>query len=72
MSARVVTLRFDPTLEAFDEGPLQDFLQAKEVHAIHNHIFVRDGAPYLAVLVTYGLRPVAVPAELPEKAQGRD
>ena len=70
MLARVLTLRFDPALEAFDDGPLQEFLKAKEVHAIREHFFVRDGAPYLAVLVTYGLRPVAAPAEPPEK--GRD
>ena len=31
MLARVVTLRFDPVLEAFDDEPLQEFLKAKEV-----------------------------------------
>ena len=70
MLARVLTLRFDPALEAFDDGPLQEFLKAREVHAIREHFFVRDGAPYLAVLVTYGLRPVAAPAE--PAAKGRD
>ena len=44
MLARLVTLRFDSTLEAFDDGPLQEFQIAKEVHAIHGHFFVRDGA----------------------------
>ena len=72
MLARVLTLRFDPALEAFDDGPLQEFLKSKEVHAIRDHFFVRDGTPYLAVLVTYGLRLAATPVEPPEKAQGRD
>ena len=31
MLARVMTLRFDPVLEAFDDGPLQECLKAKEV-----------------------------------------
>ena len=30
MLARVMTLRFDPALEAFDDGPLQEFLKAEE------------------------------------------
>ena len=34
MLARVVTLRFDPVLEGFDDEPLQEFLKAKEVFAI--------------------------------------
>ena len=44
MLARVLTLRFDPALETFDNGTLQEFLKAKEVHAIREHFFVRDGA----------------------------
>ena len=72
MLASVLTLRFDPVLEAFDDGPLQEFLRAKEVHAIREHFFVRDGVPYLAVLVTYGLPPAAALAEHPARAQGRE
>ena len=70
MLARVLTLRFDPALEAFDDGPLQEFLRSKEVHAISDHFFIRDGVPYLAVLVTYGLPPATMAAPQPEKAQG--
>ena len=69
MLARVLTLRFDPSSESFDDGPLQEFLKAKEVHAIREYFFVRDGVPYLAVLVTYGFPP---PPEQPAKAQGRE
>ena len=53
----MLSLHFDAVLEAFDDGPLQEFLRAKEFHAISNRFFVRDGVPYLAVLVAYGLRP---------------
>jgi len=67
--ARVLTLRFDPSSESFDDGPLQEFPNAKEVHAIREYFFVRDGVPYLAVLVTYGFPP---PPEQPAKAQGRE
>ena len=45
MLARVVTLRFDPRLEAFDDGPLQEFLKAREVFAIRDHFFIRNEVP---------------------------
>ena len=66
MLARVVTLRFDPVSEAFDDGPLQEFLRSKEVLTIRDHFFMRNEAPYLAVVVTYNLPGPAtgsVPAE---------
>ena len=62
MLARVVTLRFDPVRETFDDTPLQEFLKAKEIFGIRDHSFMWNEIPYLAVLVTYGLRPVAAPA----------
>ena len=54
MLARVVTLRFDPLLEALDEAPVRGVLKAREVLAIRDRLFVRNGVPYLAVWVTYG------------------
>ena len=57
MLARVVTLRFDPLIEAFDDSPVGEFLKAKEVFAIREHFCVRNEVPDLAVLVTYGLWP---------------
>ena len=72
MLARVVTLRFDPLIEAFDDSPLREFLKAKEVFAIRDHFFVRNELPYLAVLVTYGLRPPVAGSAPPEKAAGRN
>jgi hypothetical protein len=62
--ARVLTLRFDPTLDAFDDGPLWDVLKDQDVLSIRDHFFVKHEVPYLTVLVTYDLqRPeVAAPA----------
>lgn len=55
MLARVITLRFDPVIGGFDDGPLRDFLKDKEVLSIRDHFFVKHEVPYLAVLVTYSL-----------------
>ena len=71
MRARVVTLRFDPLLEAFDDSPLQELLKAREVFSIRDHFFVRNEVPYLAVVVTYGLKPAVAEPALPEKVGGR-
>ena len=70
MLARVLTLRFDPALEVFDEDPLQELLKTREVFAIRNHFFVRNEVPYLAVLVTYGPQPSSAAA--PGKERSRD
>ena len=45
MRARVVTLRFDPVLEAFDDAPLQEVLKAREVFSIRHHFFMRNEVP---------------------------
>ena len=45
MQVRVVTLRFDPVLERFDESPLQELLKGKEVFTIRDHFFVMKGMP---------------------------
>ena len=71
MLARVLTLRFDPVLEAFDDGPLREFLKAREASAIREHFFVRNDVPYLAVLVTYGLEPPASEPAAPGKSRKR-
>ena len=36
MQVRVVTLRFDPVLEAFDDSPLQELLKGREVFTIRD------------------------------------
>ena len=68
MLARVVTLRIDPLIKAFDDSPLREFLKAKEVFAICEHFFVRNEVPYLAVLVTYSLQPPVAGSAPPQEA----
>ena len=51
MQVRVVTLRFDPVLEAFDDSPLQELRKGREVFTIRDHSFVRNGVPYLKQIV---------------------
>ena len=45
MRAHVVTLRFDPLLEAFDDSPLQEMLKTREVFSICDcpHILCSGG-----------------------------
>ena len=45
MRARVVTLRFDPLLEAFDDSPLQELLKTREVFSRRDYFFVRNEVP---------------------------
>ena len=54
MQVRVVTLRFDPVLEAFDDSPLQELLKGREVFTIRDHFFVRNGVPYLGLFAGGG------------------
>ena len=58
MLARVITLRFDPLLGAFDDSPLLDFLKDKAVHRIQDHFFTKDDLPYLAVVIAYAEGPI--------------
>ena len=69
VQVRVVTLRYDPVLEAFDDSSLQEL--GREVFTIRDHFFVRNGVPYLAVVVTCGLKPAVEEAKPLEKGRGR-
>jgi len=70
--ARVITLRFDPTIGSFDDMPLREFLKDKEALSIREHFFAADDIPYLAVFITYRLsqvkRPVAAAEATPKGA----
>jgi superfamily II DNA helicase RecQ len=72
MLARVITLRFDPILSAFDDGPLRDSLKDKEVLSIRDHFFVKHKVPYLAVLVTYDLQRPEPAAPAVDARESRD
>lgn len=62
MHMRVFTLRFDPVTERFDDSVVVGFLADKEVLAIRDHFFVRDGVPYLTLVARYRTGVAPAPA----------
>jgi ATP-dependent DNA helicase RecQ len=58
-------------LDGFDDAPLRDFIKDKEVHALRDHFFVRNDTPYLAVMVSYSLKPLTQPASDVAAAAGK-
>lgn len=69
MLTRVFTLAFDPATEQFNDEPLRDFLADKEILSVHDHFFVQDGSPYLALVACYRLGSAA-PAPAPSTDRG--
>ena len=69
--ARVLTLRFEQRLEAFDDQPLREFLAQREVLAVREHFFQCNHVPYMAVMVTYALEPSSPHSPPRDAAQGR-
>jgi hypothetical protein len=55
MACRVFTLAFDPVTTRFNDEPVRDFLADKDVDSITNHFFIKDGTPYLVLVVCYRL-----------------
>ena len=53
MYVRIMTLRFNVALEAFDETPIQEFVKDKNLLSIRDHFFTRHEIPYLALVITY-------------------
>ena len=68
MHVRVFTLRFDPAIEAFDDAPVREFLADKAICDVRDHFFVREGVPYLTLVLTY--HPGAAPAPTPAAEPG--
>ena len=56
MQVRVVILRFDPVLKAYDDSPLQE-LKSREVFTIRDHFLLRNGMCYRAAVFTCGRWP---------------
>jgi ATP-dependent DNA helicase RecQ len=71
MQARVITLRFSSLLDGFDDAPLRDFIKDKEIHALRDHFFVRNDTPYLAVMVSFSLKPLSPPATVAGAEAGK-
>lgn len=55
MNIRILTIRFDPILDCFDESELQEFLKDKEILSIEHYSIVREHRPYLVFIVQYRL-----------------
>lgn len=67
MPLRVFTIRFDPSVGAFDDSELHDFTRLCSLHAVYEHFAVVDGSPVLVVMVHY-----REPAGLHELPRGRE
>ncbi len=59
MLTKVITLRFNSTLDGFDDAPLRDFIKDKEVLSIRNYFFIKNEAPYLTIVINYTLKPLS-------------
>ncbi len=72
MQVRVFTLRFNPVTERFDDSAVSGFLADKEVYSIHDHFFVKDDVPYLALVVCYRAAAVPPAEQTAKPARKRD
>ncbi|HXG90928.1 MAG TPA: HRDC domain-containing protein [Blastocatellia bacterium] len=61
MLAKVITLKFNSIINAFDDEPLKEFIKDKEVHSIRDHFFIKNDSPYLAMVVTYSMSAQLLP-----------
>lgn len=53
------TLRVSPTLGAFDDSAVQDFVRDKELLSLREHFFVVHDVPHLLCLVSWQELPVS-------------
>ena len=64
-TVRVLTLRYDPLLDAFDDAPLRELCKERRLVSVRDHFFSHEGRPRLAVVVHYETLPAAAPAASP-------
>ncbi len=53
MLVQIITLKFNPALEQFDDKALKDFIKDKDVLAVREHFFIKNGAPFISLVITY-------------------
>ncbi len=53
MHARIVTLRFSPSLGGFDDSALQSLLRSQQVLSCREHVVQVEGLPYIVCIVTW-------------------
>jgi len=51
MLIRIMTLKFNPVLEQFDDAALQDYLKDKEILSIRDHLFIKNDSPYITLII---------------------
>jgi superfamily II DNA helicase RecQ len=67
MQIHIFTIHFNPVLDRFDDSELQAFIRDKAVLSASDHFFVRDGVPYLALVVHTHPEPTAPDTGRPKK-----
>jgi len=53
MLIKIFTLRFSERIEGFDDEPVRAFMADKEVVAVNERFFIKDGVPYWTVMLKY-------------------
>ena len=61
MPTKILTLRYAPTLGAFDDAPLLALNQAHEILTLREHFFVFQDIPHLLCVINYHPRTDARP-----------
>ncbi len=67
MHVRVFTLKFNPVLDRFDDTELQTFMRDKYVLSVNDYFFMKDGMPYLTLVVQFHPEPVELNVQDPKK-----
>ncbi|PZN72044.1 MAG: HRDC domain protein [Candidatus Methylumidiphilus alinenensis] len=65
MFCRIITLRFNPVLDGFDDQPLRELLAHWEVISINDHFFEQQGIAYLSLVICYRPAPLSPPSPNP-------
>lgn len=53
MLVKIISLKFDSITGSFDDTPIRDFTQDKEILQVRDHLFIRNEIPYLILIVKY-------------------
>ncbi len=69
MQVRILTFPFDDHLGGFDDAPLQALAREQQLISVREYFFERDGKPYLALVVTCAIGPLAQPRERAARSQ---
>ena len=71
MLIRVLTLRYDPVLDAFDEQALRELQRSHRVTGVRDHFFERDGEPLLTLVLRCEMpAEPGIPVSKPADARG--